>query len=185
MGDTVQREWTEAVGRHRAAITDYLRVASSIEEPVWRLPIGPNKWTPAQITDHVFRTYQVAVEQVRGGPGIRVRYGFLLRQILRVLFLPRIFRTRRLPRGAKAPREIFPGDSEILREMALRRLDELSSEFEREILLRRDDRSLRLTHHIFGEIEPLKGVDFIAIHTEHHGRQLSDRGSESAERAAR
>ncbi len=172
MGDTVQRLWTEAIGRHRAAVSDYLRAASSIEEPVWRLPVGPDKWSPAQITDHLIRTYQIAGRQVRGGEGIRIRYGFLLRQVLRLLFLPRIFRTRRLPGGAKAPREILPVDSKMPRETALERLDEFSGEFEREILLRRNDRRLRLTHHIFGEIEPLKGVDFMAIHTEHHGRQL-------------
>lgn len=184
MVETAPGEWTEAIERHRTAIADYLQAASAIEEPVWRLPVGLNKWSPAQITDHLIRTYRILAEQVRGGRGIRIRYGFLLRQTLRLLLLPRIFRTRRLPGGARAPREILPGDSVIPREMAVRQLDELSREFEREILSRRNDRHLRLTHHVFGDIEPLKGVDFIAIHTEHHGRQLPRSRSEAALRTS-
>jgi hypothetical protein len=29
-----------------------------------------------------------------------------------------------------------------------------------------------LTHHIFGEIDVLPGIDFLAIHIEHHHRQI-------------
>ena len=58
------------------------------------------------------------------------------------------------------------------RETALKQLKDLSVEFETEILSRRSDEKLRLTHHVFGQIKPLKGVDLAAIHTEHHTRQL-------------
>jgi len=170
--DTIQKEWREVIERHRTAIADYLQSASRLNERVWRVPVKTEKWTPAQITDHLIRTYHILLEQVRGGRGLPMQYGFLLRQILRLALLPRIFRTRRLPGGAKAPKEIVPADSNRPRESTLRQLEELSGEFEREILSRRNDGQLRLTHHVFGEIKPLRGVDFIAIHIEHHGRQL-------------
>ena len=169
----IEKEWTEAIERHRVVTADYLQTAAHFDEQVWRLPVGAEKWTPAQITDHLIRTYEVTLGQMRGGQGIKMQYGFPLRQILRVLLLPKIFRTRKLPRGAKAPPEILPKDSGMLRETALEHLKELSGEFENEILARRNDTYFRLTHHVFGEIKPLKGIDFVAIHTEHHARQLT------------
>ena len=153
-------------------MADYLRAASGVEEDRWRVPVQPGKWTPAQITEHLLRTYRTVLDQARGGPGIRTRVGPVLRLILRVVLLPWIFRTRRLPAGAKAPSEIRPSDSDTAREDALRQLQTLSDDFEAEILARRHEKDLRLTHHVFGAIEPLRGIDFVAIHTEHHGRQL-------------
>jgi hypothetical protein len=169
---TIEKEWTEAIERHRAVMADYLQTAARLEEQVWRLPVGAEKWTPAQITDHLIRTYKITLEQIRGRQGIKMQYGFLLRQILRVALLPKIFRTRQLPRGAKAPKEILPEDSGMPRETVLEQLKELSGEFENEILSGRNNKKLRLTHHVFGEIKPLKAIDFVAIHTEHHTRQL-------------
>jgi hypothetical protein len=170
--DTIQKEWTAAIEKHRTVIADFVRTASRIDEQIWRLPVEAEKWTPAQITDHLILTYEMLVKQIRGEQNLKMQYGFPLRQILRLAILPKIYRTRRLPRGAKAPPEIMPEDSEMPRETALEKLEELSGEFENEILSRRDDKKFRLTHHVFGEIKPLKAVDFIAIHTEHHARQL-------------
>lgn len=169
---TNQKEWTEAIEKHRVVIADYVRAASGIDERAWRLPVAAEKWTPALITDHLIRTYEMLVEQICGGQGLKMQYGFALRQILRLTILPKIYRTRQLPRGAKAPTEIMPEDSKMPRATALEKLEESSGAFENEILLRRDDKNFRLTHHVFGDLKPLKAIDFIAIHTEHHTQQL-------------
>jgi len=169
---TIQKEWVEAIEKHQAVIADYVRTASRIDEEVWRLPVGAEKWTPAQITEHLILTYQMLVKQIHGEQSLKMQYNFPLRQILRLAILPKIFRTRQLPRRAKAPPEIMPEDSTMPREMALTKLEESSGAFENEILSRRNDKKFRLMHHVFGQIEPLKGIDFIAIHTEHHTRQL-------------
>lgn len=173
--DTIEKEWTEAIERHRAVIADYLQTAARLDEQVWRLPVAAEKWTPAQITDHLIRTYEITLEQIRGGQGIKMQYGFPLRQILRLVLLPKIFRTRQLPRGAKAPQEILPEDSKMPRQTTLEHLIKFSGEFENEILSGRNNKNLRLTHHVFGDIKPLKAIDFVAIHTEHHARQLPRR----------
>ncbi len=170
--NTIQKEWTAAIEKHRAVIADYVEMASRIDEQVWRLPVTAEKWTPAQITDHLILTYEMLVKQIRGEQSLKMQYGFPLRQILRLTILPKIYRTRQLPRGAKAPTEIMPEDSKMPRQTALAKLGELSGEFENEILSRRNDNKFRLTHHVFGAIKPLKGIDFIGIHTEHHARQL-------------
>ena len=168
-----QTAWANAIQGHRSAVAAYVGSASRIDDRAWRAPVGPGKWTPAQITEHLARTYQVSLEQIRGWQGLKLRSSFLVRKIVRLVFLARIFRTRRLPRGARAPREIRPADPQTPRATALERLGALSEEFEREMSARRSDEKLRLTHHLFGDIKPLQGVDFIAIHIEHHGRQLT------------
>ncbi|HEY6146636.1 MAG TPA: DinB family protein, partial [Thermoanaerobaculia bacterium] len=164
--------WSQAIARHRAAILDYVQWGLRVEEAAWRSPIAAGKWTPAEITDHLVRTYRKALDEVRGGEGLRPRYGRLLRQALRLTVLPGIFRTRRLPGGATAPSEILPAESRVSQHDALSQLDDLAGEFEREIFSRRGDPGVHLTHHIFGPIKAPAAVDFIAIHTEHHARQL-------------
>lgn len=169
---TGEREWAKAIEGHAAAIEDYLGTAARLDEPAWRISVAPGKWTPAEITEHLVRTYQVSLEQLRGGRGLEPRVGAFLRQILRLAILPRIFRTRRLPRGARAPREIRPADRGLPRQAALDEFRGLADEFETEMSARRADGDVRLTHHIFGKFEPVRAVDFVAIHVEHHGRQL-------------
>ena len=44
--------------------------------------------------------------------------------------------------------------------------------FEQALLARSGDPKLALTHHIFGRFPAIEGIDFVAIHTEHHARQL-------------
>ena len=168
----IGKEWTEAIEKHQTAIADYLQTALRLEEGIWRLPVAAEKWTPAQITDHLILTYQMLVKQIRGEQRLKMQYGFPLRQILRLTILPKIYRTRRLPRGAQAPPEIMPEDSEMPRQTALEKLEESSGKFENEILSCRNDNKFRLTHHVFGDLKPLKAIDFITIHTEHHVRQL-------------
>lgn len=170
--DAIEKEWIAAIEKHRTVIADYVQAASGIDEQAWRLPVAAEKWTPAQITDHLILTYEMLGKQIRGEQSLKMQYNFPLRQILRLTILPKIYRTRQLPRGAKAPPEIMPEDSKMPRQTALENLEELSDAFENEILSRRDDKKFRLTHHVFGDLKPLKAIDFIAIHTEHHARQL-------------
>jgi hypothetical protein len=164
--------WREAVERHSAAVRAYVEAASRVDEASWREPVGPDKWSPAEITEHVTRAYEVLVTQIGGGAGLRVRTGWVVRQALRLTVLRAIMRSRRIPRGAKAPSELRPVAPDSPRDAAIEALGAAASRFEAALLERRGDPSLRLTHHFFGDIEPLEGLDFVAIHTEHRGRQL-------------
>ena len=180
MNQTIDKRWDEALARHGAVVNSFLESAAAVEEEAWHTPIGEGKWTPAQIAEHLILTYTTLVRQVQGGQGLRVQTGWLLRHVLRVLVLAPIMWLRKIPPGAKAPRDLRPGGDATTREVSLERLRAAAAEFEDEIARRRDDKELRLTHHVFGSVKPLKGINFVAIHTEHHGRQLrvgSDRRS--------
>lgn len=172
MDKKTEEKLSGEIKKHRAILDEYIQKAGEIDEQIWQTPVAAEKWTPAQITEHLIETYQLVVNQARGGPGLRVQTGFLLQKILRLLILPRIYRTRRLPGGAKSPKELLPTDSGQTRQEALRQLLEVGDKFEETIWSLREDDTFRLKHHIFGEIEIVKATEFIAIHTEHHGRQL-------------
>ena len=48
----------------------------------------------------------------------------------------------------------------------------LAREFEAAARTSETVKGRKLTHHIFGEIDVLPGIDFVAIHIEHHQRQI-------------
>ena len=98
----------QEIGKHRAVVDGYVETARAVAPERWRQPPAPGKWTPAQITDHLVRTYSLLTAEIGGAGGARVVTGPVRRSLLRLLVLPWIMRNERLPRGAKAPREIRP-----------------------------------------------------------------------------
>lgn len=164
--------WNDALARHSAAAEDICKTAGSISDVKWPLPISEGKWSAGQIVDHLNKTYEVAIKQMQGSAGIRVRSPWLLRLILRQTILRSIYRKRSLPKGARAPSEIRPAAECGAKNDLVDRFKKLASEFE-EVVRANRPTSTQLTHHIFGGIDLLKGVDFIAIHVEHHHRQLA------------
>jgi hypothetical protein len=173
MARDLEGKWKQIGDRHAAAVEGFLGAAAAVDASGWQSPLADGKWTPAQVTQHLIQTYEVLVAQVRTGKGLKVQTGWLLRQVLRQVVLRHIMRTRRLPRGAKAPRALLPADADASQGAAIERLRAAAAEFEAELLARRDEPSLQLTHHIFGSVGALEGLDFVAIHTEHHGRQIA------------
>ena len=161
--------------RHSTAVDRYLSTAAALDDVAWRKPIGEDKWSPAQITLHLIQTYEVLLQQLRTGQGLKVQTGWLLRQVLRVAVLGPILWSGKLPPGAKAPRVLLPGATDLTQEDGVARLRAVASEFEAELLARKDEAGLQLTHHFFGSVGALRGLKFVAIHTEHHGRQLPER----------
>ena len=173
MARDLDGKWKKIGDRHSGAVDGFLAAAAAIDAAGWQSPLADGKWTPAQVTQHVTQTYEVLTVQLRTGKGLTVQTGWLLRKVLRIVVLQPIMWTRRLPRGAKAPRVLQPGAVDVPQEAAIERLRAVAAEFETELLSRRHEKDLQLTHHIFGSVEALKGLDFVAVHTEHHGRQLA------------
>jgi hypothetical protein len=168
---TNSKSWERALARHSDAAKAFSTRAAAISEAAWSEPLGEGKWSPAQVTEHLNRTYDVVIEELNGGKGIRIRSPWLLRQVLRQTMLRSIYRKREIPRGARAPSEIFPNVTDETQTASLERFATLGLKFEEAMTANRET-GRKLTHHIFGEIELLPGVDFVAIHIEHHHRQI-------------
>jgi hypothetical protein len=97
------------------------------------------------------------------------------------VILPHILVHRSLPVRAPAPRETRPKAARAARAEALATLRHLGEEFERELDSARRSGSLGITHPYFGRIEPIKALRFVAIHMEHHRRQVERAGAAGPE----
>jgi hypothetical protein len=165
--------WDEAVDEHRTALAAFIDVAEQLTEAAWSAPWGPGKWTRAEVAEHLSLTYELALHELATGEGLRVKVTGVRQRLLRWIVMPHILFHRSLPIRVTAPREARPAPVTAPRAAVLRRLRELGVRWEREM-----ESAIRaggggLTHPYFGIIPPLKAMRLMAIHIEHHTRQVA------------
>ena len=165
----------EASSDHHRAVNEFVTAARAIQPDRWEQPLGEGKWTPAQIAEHVRLSYEVFAAQAAGGQGLRVRTSWWMRQLLRWRFLGGILQQGVLPAGARAPREVRPGDGPFDRDHVLLALQEAAAEAESGLVKRWTDPTCVMTHHVFGDLRPPEGMRLITVHTRHHAAQLAPR----------
>jgi len=165
--------WDEAVEEHRAALAAFLDVAEQLKEDAWGSPWGPGKWTRAQVAEHLALTYEIAIRELTTGEGLRVRVTGVRQRLLRWILMPHILFHRSLPVRVTAPREARPPEVTAPRGAILRRLRELGVRWEMEMERAIGAGGGGLTHPYFGTIPPVKAMRFMAVHIEHHTRQVA------------
>jgi len=168
----VRDDWQERLDGHREAVARFVKDVEALETERWEKRPAPEAWCPAQIAEHVLIVYEVAARELQGGSGMRVRTGFWMRVFVRWKFLPQILRDGRIPKGAKAVREIRPSDTPRARQLFLEQFPKAAAAFETEIARARD-RNGHLTHAIFGKLSARDALRFVAVHLENHRRQLA------------
>jgi hypothetical protein len=157
---------------HQTAVAELLAAARAIDAAQWERKPDALHWSPAQIAEHVRLVYDVVGEQFDGGPGLRVRTPWWLRVVLRWKFLKNLLETGKFPRGARAPREISPGDGPFPRDTVLAALEQSANAMEAKLMRRWEDPNCLVTHHVFGALRPPQGARLVTVHTAHHARQL-------------
>jgi hypothetical protein len=165
--------WDEAAEEHRAALAAFLDLAEQLREDEWRAPWAPGKWTRAEIAEHLALAYEAAIREIHTGVGFRLRATGLRQRLLRWIFLPHILFHRSLPVRVGAPRETRPAEVTAPRAQVLRRLRELGERYEAEMERAIERGGGHLTHPYFGKLPPIKAMRFIAVHIEHHTRQIA------------
>jgi hypothetical protein len=164
--------WEAAAEEHSLALTAYLDSAGGLDDQAWQRPWAAGKWTPAQITEHVTMVYEVLQQELRGGEPMRPKLSPWRQKITRWILLPHILFHRKFPLRVPAPREIRPGEPRAGQREALRRLEVQAIAFEDELSRAFRCGSGTLTHPYFGCVDPVRGLRFVAVHLEHHRRQL-------------
>lgn len=157
---------------HQRAVAEFLAVARAVPAAQWGLKRNATQWSPEQIAEHVRMTYEVVGAQFSGGPGLRVRTPWWLRPILRWKYLKGLLNSGIFPSGARAPREIRPGDGPFDRETILAALERAAKDVEQRFVLGWSQPSSVMTHHVFGTLSHAEGVRLVTVHTAHHARQL-------------
>ena len=165
-------KWEAACDEHRVALAAYLETAAALDDGAWTRPWAPEKWTPAEVTEHLTLSYEAAREDLRGRP-MAVKLPPWRVRLTRWIFLPHILFHRSFPVRVRSPREVRPQAPRAPRAEALRLMRELGERFEQEAETARRTGGGHLTHPYFGTIEPVKAMRFVAVHIEHHHRQIA------------
>ena len=162
--------WSEALRVHGSAVAAFASAAEAVEPESWYLPRAEGKWSPAQIADHLIRSYDVLLREIRGGAGMRIRTRAWMRILLRHTYMRRILRGGWFPAGVPAPSEIRPAKEELPGQAsAVALFRQRAEEFERTV---REQPPVRMTHPYFGVLGAEDGVLLCARHIEHHRGQL-------------
>ena len=159
--------------RHQAALARLIAAAERVPAAHWNTPLRDGAWSPAQVTEHIRLAYQVLGGEFGGRQGIRIRTNWLQRTIARLLFLGDILEKGKIPRGARAPREVAPGPGPFDRDATLAAVRTLGTEFDTTLEGQWDVPGAHATHHIFGQLRPVQLLKFAATHAEHHAKQLA------------
>lgn len=171
--DTNAADWQTLCADHRRAAAAFASRASSVPDSDWSRQPAPGRWSPGQITEHLVKTYEAALRELSGEPGMRVRTRLLQRLLIRFRFLPTILKGGRIPPGAQAVRELRPPDEPRGREALTDELRRLADRFDAEFSRAAAAGTARLTHPIFGVLGARDALRFMTVHIEHHGRQIT------------
>jgi hypothetical protein len=172
MRKSTEEQWRAALKQHSDTMRSFIETAAALDESLWLNPVAAGKWSPAEIVEHLRLAYDILLRELNEGRGLRIRTNWFMRQFIRLAILPKILKGKRLPTGVKAPREVRPTQFIADRHEALHQLLALATQFELESTKKRHSQQSYLTHHLFGRLTILKGIQFCAIHVNHHRLQL-------------
>ncbi|HVT45153.1 MAG TPA: DinB family protein [Thermoanaerobaculia bacterium] len=165
-----------ALELHDASAEALLAAATSVADGRWHDALAEGKWTPAQIVAHLIATYDILLQELRGGEGMKIRTRFFQRILLRLLLRPGLLAGRGFPKRAPAPRETRPAERGPDRDEALSMFRERCGELQ--TLAIAAPPSQRLTHAYFGTAPVDQGLTLCARHIDHHRAQLETLRSE-------
>jgi hypothetical protein len=165
-----------AAADHRAAIAAAAADLERIAGPDWERPVRPGKWSPAEIAQHLTVAYSPAMSELSGGVGYARRFSPLMTRVARWVALGGILSGKRFPSGGKSPPEArpvgpFPPPAE-----AAARLRSAAEAFERAISEAHRQGGGRITNAYFGTLSAPEALKLVAMHAEHHRKQLHERG---------
>jgi hypothetical protein len=160
----------EARDLNRRSVAEFLDRARRVDLAGWSRSPASDRWSPAQITEHVALAY----EHTRGLLSGDRQSGLprLLRPVVRFFYVRPVLRTGKFPPRGKAPPPFRPTGSPAPADSLCQRLETaargLETDLERLLAEGRDS----LEHPIFGRVPSSDVLRFQAYHTAHHRQQL-------------
>ncbi len=165
---------------HRKAIREYSAAASRLDTQTWLRPLGPSRWSPALITEHVALAIGAFTADAAGRAHMAEVFGPWKRFVARTLFLRRLLRTGEFPNRAIAPRETRPSSSPPQQADALAALDRAVSDLEVTIGAHPNADRCEITHPYFGRLPLPTALRLLELHARHHLGQLPRRSAPRA-----
>jgi hypothetical protein len=164
---------------HRRALRDFISMAEAIPPADWNAPVREEKWSPAQVTEHLRLSYAAVRAELAGQGGLRIRTKWWQQRLFRLLYLPRILKSGRFPRGVPAIREIRPASGPFDRQQLLAAFRDEGERFLDAVGAAHTD-TAAISHPFLGRLTLVEGVRFMTRHVRHHQAQIvpADHGPE-------
>ena len=167
-------KWKEAQRVYADATAGFAETAGRIPAARWMTPIGKEKWSPAEIVEHLNLGFEILTAELEGGPGMKIRTKLWQRILLRLWLVPRLLRGGAFPASARSPREMRPAAANPDQTAAMSSFREKAARFETLVArLQAQGGRVRLTHAYFGRAALPESVMLCARHLQHHQRQLT------------
>lgn len=155
---------------HREALLAFIATSEALARDDWNTPRAGDKWSPAQVAEHLRMTYVTLSSELTGQGGFRIRTASWQRMLFRFRYLRSILRHGRFPRGVPATREIRPAAGPYDRQEQLSALREECERFLAAVSAA--PASANLTHAFLGRLPLLDGLRFATQHIRHHHPQI-------------
>ena len=156
----------------RATVERFLRSVEATPDARWTQPAKPDKWSPAEIGEHLVLTFDAVLRELGGGVGMRLRLNWWRRLYVRARYLRPLLAEGRFPERSPAVREVRPtgpvrGKAELVRVFR-----ERARAFDEGIAAAHETGGFRMTHPFFGRLHASDSVRLVDVHIEHHRKQL-------------
>jgi uncharacterized damage-inducible protein DinB len=163
---------------HREAVDEFFHRAAQVTSARWTMPRKDGKWTPAEEVKHVVLAYEAFIRDLEGGPPMKLVRTKAWRLMARVVGLGSILWLRRIPRGARAPRETRPAEVPLDQQALVNEFREQTTRFEHIFLATWDREPARcVTHPYFGSLNLTQALRMATVHTRHHAAVLPPPGA--------
>src|SRR5665213_379447 len=112
----------DALAANREVAKNFLVTARHVAKEKWASPIAPGKWSPAQITEHVALSTEVALKAIKGDKSMGSIPAFL-RWLPRKLGFDPTIKKGRFPEKQRGPAILKPSDTHANYEVSAARYD--------------------------------------------------------------
>ncbi|MDP1890199.1 MAG: DinB family protein, partial [Gemmatimonadaceae bacterium] len=162
----------EMIAEHAAAAEEFAATIGALTPEQWTARPAPETWSPAEITDHLARTYSQYAGEARGKNPLRIRLRLPFLLFARAFVKPRLLAGAPFPK-AKAPRPLRPGTGPETPADGVALFRATGSACLRDLGLLAERRPYRqLVHPYLGSLPLYDMVRFAAQHIRHHHRQV-------------
>lgn len=167
-----RRVWPEMLAEHAAAADEFAATIGALTPEQWTARRGPDAWSPAEITDHLARTYSQYAGEARGKNPLRIRLRLPFLLFARAFVKPRLLGGAPFPK-ARAPRSLRPGAGPDTPSDGVALFRATGAACLRDLGLLADRRPYRqLVHPYLGGLPLYDMVRFATQHIRHHHRQV-------------
>lgn len=164
--------FAEALAAHRRTLEEFIDAAARVDASAWNASRAPEKWTPAQVVEHVRLSYVMVHDELEGRGGFRVRTSWWKQRLMQWTHLRRILRTGRMPAGVPAVREIRPPGGPYVQAELLAALRADGERFLNQMATLGAESRVTVSHPFLGTLHLLEGVNLSTHHMRHHQMQL-------------